>query len=198
MARYQVILAYDGTRFHGSQRQRSVRTVQGVVEQALRELEWDQETALFAGRTDVGVHASGQVVAFDLDWHHPDVDLRNALNALLPEDVAARQVLTCQDDFHPRYDTLSRKYRYRVFIDPVRDPLRERYAWRLWPAPKLDRLNAAATAVVGQRDFASFGSPMRPNGSTTRQVFAAGWRGLAMCLNLRLPPTLFFITWCAD
>jgi tRNA pseudouridine38-40 synthase len=81
MARYQVILAYDGTRFLGFQRQAEARTVQAEVEKALRQLNWDGRTVLAAGRTDTGVHASGQVISFDLDWRHPTDELLRALNA---------------------------------------------------------------------------------------------------------------------
>ena len=88
MARYQVIIAYDGTEFSGLQRQADDRTVQGVMEQALRTIGWEGNSILVAGRTDAGVHASGQVVAFDFDWTHTSGDLQNALNANLPADVA--------------------------------------------------------------------------------------------------------------
>ena len=133
MARYQVILAYDGTFFKGYQRQAQARTVQAVVETALRQLGWRGRTVLSAGRTDTGVHASGQVIAFDLEWAHPAEELLRALNANLPEDVAAREIHEADLEFHPRYWAVSRRYRYRLFCQETRDPLRERYAWRVWP-----------------------------------------------------------------
>ena len=88
MARYQLILAYDGTEFFGFQRQGDTRTVQSVVENALKDLDWQEDSILFAGRTDTGVHAHGQVISFSLNWRHEDADLVNALNARLPADVA--------------------------------------------------------------------------------------------------------------
>ena len=90
MARYQVILSYDGSEFQGFQRQLKVRTVQGVVEQALTYLGWQGKAILSAGRTDTGVHGLGQVIAFDLDWAHTPEELGNALNAQLTPDVAVR------------------------------------------------------------------------------------------------------------
>ena len=108
MARYKVVLAYDGTGFSGSQRQAEARTVQREFEAALGKLGWNDRSITLAGRTDAGVHASGQVAAFDLDWNHPPDALLRALNALLPEDLAARSVKICGDDFHPRFDALSR------------------------------------------------------------------------------------------
>jgi tRNA pseudouridine38-40 synthase len=182
MARYQVILAYDGTDFVGFQRQaqgKKSRTVQAAIETALRRIGWQGKTILAAGRTDTGVHAAGQVVAFDLDWSHGEQALIAALNANLPPDVAAQAAFERRADFHPRYDALIRRYRYRIFCGPLRDPLRERYAWRVWPAPELERLQASAQALVGSHDFAAFGSPPRPGGATVRQVLEAGWRAQA-------------------
>ena len=147
MARYQVILAYDGTEFVGFQRQaqgKKSRTVQAAIETALRQIGWQGRAILAAGRTDTGVHAAGQVVAFDLDWSHGEQALLAALNANLPPDVAAQAAFERRADFHPRYDALSRSYRYSIFCRPLRDPLRERYAWRVWPAPELERLQASA------------------------------------------------------
>jgi len=176
MVRYQVILAYDGTQFHGSQRQLEVRTVQGVFEDTLRELNWAGESIMLAGRTDSGVHAMGQVLAFDLVWRHPPEDLRNALNALLPSDLSVRKVAECNPEFHPRYNALSRSYRYRILLEPVRNPLEERFSWRVWPTPAWDRLQATSELFLGIHDFAAFGSPMRARGSTVREIIAAGWQ----------------------
>ncbi len=117
MARYQVILAYDGTHFVGFQRQGRSRTVQGVVEAALRQLGWQGRAILSAGRTDTGVHAAGQVIAFDLDWTHPEKELGRAINANLPQDVAVRSVAPASPDFHPRFDATARRYRYHLFCD---------------------------------------------------------------------------------
>lgn len=176
MVRYKVILAYDGTAFKGMQRQSHARTVQGELEGALKKLGWTGKSILHAGRTDAGVHASGQVVAFDLDWGHHAEDLLNAINATLPEDVAAREVSIAADEFHPRYDARLRRYRYQLFCQPQRDPLRERYAWRVWPPVKLSRLRAAARQLVGEHDFAAFGSPMTKDGPTARNVMGTKWR----------------------
>jgi tRNA pseudouridine38-40 synthase len=176
MARYQVVLAYDGTQFSGFQRQAEARTVQGVFEDALRRIGWAGRAILAAGRTDAGVHAAGQVAAFDLEWAHTPAALAAALNANLPPDVAVRQARPAAPDFHPRYDALGRVYRYRVFCDALRDPLRERYAWRVWPALELELLQQAAAHLPGAHDFAAFGAPPRPGGATIREVLEAGWR----------------------
>ena len=176
MAHYKVILAYDGSEFFGSQRQAEARTVQSVFEAALRKLDWDDRSVILAGRTDAGVHASGQVAAFNLAWNHPEDALLRALNALLPGDLAVRAITTCKEGFHPRFDARWRTYRYQIICDPARDPLQERYAWRVWPAPGFDLLQAAASELIGIHDFAPLGSATSPNGSTIRDVQQAQWQ----------------------
>jgi tRNA pseudouridine38-40 synthase len=179
MVRYQVILAYDGTLFKGFQRQARARTVQGVVEAALRELGWSGKAILAAGRTDTGVHANGQVIAFDLDWRHEPEELQKALNARLPEDVSAQSVRVVEANFNPRYAAVNRAYRYSVYCAEVRQPLLDGFAWRVWPPPDLQRLQEAAKILEGTHDFAAFGTPPRVGGSTLRTVFQANWNSTA-------------------
>jgi tRNA pseudouridine38-40 synthase len=174
--RFRVRLAYDGTDFHGSQYQPDQRTVQGEVERALRKLAWQDSSVLFAGRTDAGVHASGQVIAFDLVWDHTAKELTQALNAVLPQDISAVQVEKTKGDFHPRYDALSREYHYQILCSPIRDPLRERFVWRVWPGVKVRLMKNAAKALLGSHDFDAFGSPHQPGGSTVREIFRADWK----------------------
>jgi tRNA pseudouridine38-40 synthase len=176
MARYQVILAYDGTGFTGSQRQANSRTVQGELEKALRHLGWSDRTVLMAGRTDTGVHATGQVAAFDFEWTHSAERLLGALNKRLPSDVVIRNLFPARADFHPRFDAASREYRYRVFFDPIRDPLREKYLWRTWPPVDEETLKQVASVFPGRHDFASMGSKTSPKGTTIRTVTKSEWR----------------------
>ena len=176
MARYQVILAYDGTGFTGSQVQANSRTVQGELERALRNLGWSDRTVIMAGRTDTGVHATGQVAAFDFEWPHSADKLLGALNADLPSDLVIRSLFPASADFHPRFDAVSREYRYRMFFDPIRDPLREKFLWRTWPGVDGDALKQNAGIFLGTHDFAAIGSPMKPKGATVRTVTKAEWK----------------------
>lgn len=175
MERYQVILAYDGTDFHGSQFQANERTVQGVLEGSLRKLNWTGKSVFFAGRTDAGVHATGQVAAFDLDWNHSLLDLRNALNSLLPMDVSVLRLYLQNPFFHPRYDAVSRTYTYCVYCKEVRNPILDRFSWRVWPRPDIDRLNDAAALFLGVHDFAGFGRPTSEEGTTIREIVTMTW-----------------------
>ncbi|MEX0789075.1 MAG: tRNA pseudouridine(38-40) synthase TruA [Anaerolineales bacterium] len=176
MTHYQLILAYDGTDFHGFQRLAGGRrTVQGELERALRRLGWSEKSVRAAGRTDAGVHARGQVVAFELDWGRPPERLQQALNAALPQDMAVVSAELAAAGFHPRFSARRRRYRYTLRLAPERDPLRDRYAWQIWPAPDLGPLKELARIVAGRRDFGAFGRA--PAGAThsVREVFRAEW-----------------------
>jgi tRNA pseudouridine38-40 synthase len=175
MERYQATIAYDGTAFWGFQAQPSFRTVEGELRSALGTLGWQGETLLSGGRTDAGVHAAGQVIAFDLEWKHPPDELQRALNALLPDDISCPALQCAAADFHPRYGALRRCYRYRIITVRWPDPLRERYALRVWPAPDEGRMAEAARALLGKHDFGAFGSPPREGSHTVRTVLRAEW-----------------------
>ncbi|MCX6055996.1 MAG: tRNA pseudouridine(38-40) synthase TruA [Chloroflexi bacterium] len=175
MARYQLILAYDGTEFSGFQRQGKTRTVQKVVEDVLRELGWKEETILFAGRTDRGVHASGQVIVFSLDWQHADETLVSAMNAKMPSDLSVQSIARTEAEFHPRYDALSRSYTYTLTVSPYRHPLFERYAWKIWPPPDGELFSQAAKTFIGRYDFSAFGRAMKPGSSTVREIYESHW-----------------------
>ncbi len=175
MARYQLTLAYDGTDFFGSQWQANRRTIQGELVKALYKLGWTGRSVIMSGRTDTGVHATGQVASFDLDWSHSDEELVRALNAALPTDIAVHKAQIVHAKFHPRFDANSRCYRYELFCRPLRDPLRERFAWRVWPQISGDTLANTAKLFLGTHDFSAFGSPTTPRGSTVRTVMKARW-----------------------
>ncbi len=175
MALYQLIIAYDGTAFLGFQRQGRGRTVQTEIEQALRALGWQGRAILAAGRTDAGVHASGQVIAFELDWPHVVEELQSALNARLPQDIAVNKASLAVKDFHPRFDASQRRYVYCIYCSAQRNPLLERYAWRVWPKVILTRLNEAAKVLVGEHDFRAFGKPLKDEAGTIRTIYKAKW-----------------------
>jgi tRNA pseudouridine38-40 synthase len=175
MTRFRAIVEYDGTDFLGFQRQAQGRTVQGELEAALSRIGWAGTAVLGAGRTDAGVHAAGQVIAFDFDWQHGEGDLVRALNANLPEDVAVKQAEACLAGFHPRFDARGRRYRYRLYNQPVRSPLAARWGWQVWPELSLERLRAASQHLMGRRDFAAFGSDPEGGTSTVRTIALAEW-----------------------
>src|SRR6188768_1187045 len=126
--RYRATVEYDGTDLAGFQLQRNARTVQGELEAALARLNGGERVVVDgAGRTDAGVHATGQVIAFTFPGTTPVAVLQRAINALLPRDVAIRDLRRAPSGFHPRYAARYREYRYTVWNGP-RSPLRERTA----------------------------------------------------------------------
>ena len=168
------VIEYDGAGYAGFQRQPDRPTIQGEIESVLRELTRQPTRILGAGRTDAGVHARGQIVAFDTDWAHPIGDLHRGLNALLPDDIAVRRLQEAADGFHPRFDAISRIYRYQIFNRPVRSPLWTRYAYHVARPLDMDAMRQATAALVGTHDFATFGQPTQGE-STVREVMRVAW-----------------------
>ena len=173
MSLYRLTLAYDGADFEGWQLQTrgDARTVQGVLELALRRLSGGRDVrATGASRTDAGVHALGQVASFELlrDWK-PD-ELLRALNALLPADVRAFDAAHAPPGFHARRSARAKHYRYTLDTGPVQSPLRRRYAAHL-PGPlQAASLERAAGLFLGRHDFASLQSSGGSVRTTVRSV----------------------------
>jgi tRNA pseudouridine38-40 synthase len=171
----RLTLAYDGTGFHGWARQPGLRTVEGVVRDALDAVfpRWDGLAA--AGRTDTGVHATGQVASVAIEGGPPPGRIAEALNAALPEDVAVIGAEEASDEFHARFSALARAYRYRVLAGGTRSPLDARRA--LWWSRPVDvaALQAAAAAVVGEHDFRAFTPTETEHDVVRRHVHEAAW-----------------------
>jgi tRNA pseudouridine38-40 synthase len=156
-SRYRARVEYDGTDFAGFQLQPGARTVQGALEAALARLTGGVRQAVVgAGRTDAGVHAEDQVIAFTYSGRLSAAELAAALNGNLPPDVAIRDLRRAPRAFHPRYAARYREYRYTIWNGP-RSPLRERTS--LWVAAHLDTdaMAEAGTAFIGRHDFSAFG-----------------------------------------
>lgn len=173
--RYKFTVSYDGTLYWGFQRQKGHPTIQEELEKALAKLGWEESSIIGAGRTDSGVHADGQVFTAKLRWNHSLTSLIAAINWHLPADIAVTGIEPVPDTFHARFDARSRSYHYYVYHDEVRDPLKDRYFWRVWPVLDLKMLNRAAAELLGEHDFRSFGSPPRKGGRTVRTVMKSCW-----------------------
>ncbi|MFQ5575872.1 MAG: tRNA pseudouridine(38-40) synthase TruA [Anaerolineae bacterium] len=172
---YKATIAYDGTDFLGFQIQARGRTVQGTLENALKQLTNTPTRVTGAGRTDAGVHATGQVIAFRTVWKHTAAELQRALNATLPADIVIKTLTPAPRAFHPRFDARSRQYCYTILNQPVRDVLRQRYTVHIARPLNVARMQQATLHLVGTRNFASFGRP--PQGdNTVRTVSQAEWR----------------------
>ena len=179
MSSFRLTLAYDGTEFAGSQVQPNQRTVQGELERVLSGMAAAPIRTVFAGRTDRGVHAVGQVAAVTLPaWRATALDFRHALSARLPLDLGAIDAAHCAESFSPRFDALWREYRYWI-ASAEAGPFLGRYAWTRRTELDAQAVRAGAERLVGTHDFATFagggeGVPWserasRPRG-TTRKV----------------------------
>lgn len=156
--RFKATVEYDGTEFAGFQLQPGARTVQGELEAALARLSGgNRQPVTGAGRTDAGVHATGQVIAFTYPGSLSVEGLTEALNGNLPPDVAIRDLRRAPAGFNPRYAARYREYRYTIWNGP-RSPLRERTT--LWVRANLDvaAMARAATVLEGRHDFTAFGA----------------------------------------
>jgi len=155
---YKIVLAYDGTDFFGWQRQPGRRTVQGVLEEALAKISGAPLAVIGAGRTDAGVHALAQAAGFKADLRLSTEELRQALNALIPDDVRVISAAKAGPGFHPRRSALSKIYRYRIYHARDVSPFVMRYVL-YWPYPlDLKRMRAAARLFIREGDFTSFSS----------------------------------------
>lgn len=187
---FRSLVEYDGTAYYGFQRQRSEQTIQGQLEAAILSVAGQPATVIGAGRTDSGVHATGQVIAFELEWRHGHQALQRALNANLPEDIAVRDLEEAPEGFHPRFSARRRAYEYRIFNARVRSPMQRRHAWHVVRPLVVEDMNQVAQAIVGQHDFATFGQP--PQGTNTeREVFKAGWHQVNELLIFEIEANAF-------
>jgi tRNA pseudouridine38-40 synthase len=173
--RFRAVLAYDGSAYVGFQRQAAgLPTVQGAVEDALARVTGEHVMVTGAGRTDTGVHATGQVIAFDTGWGHSPEALLSALNVTLPGDIALQSIRQ-HEGFHPRFDAVSRIYNYTLFQTPVRQPLDRHRAWHFRGTLETEAVDAAAALLIGRRDFAALGQA--PSGeNTVRTVIRSAWQ----------------------
>ncbi|MPY95126.1 MAG: tRNA pseudouridine(38-40) synthase TruA [Acidimicrobiia bacterium] len=181
LVRVRLTIAYDGHGFHGLAAQPGLRTVAGVLGEALERALRHRVTLSVAGRTDAGVHAWGQVVSFDTNEAGFDAtNLQQTLNKLLGPSIAVRATSVAAPDFDARFSARSRRYRYTVLNRAVPDPFLAATAWHVPAALDLAALRLGCDALYGEQDFASFCRRPRegqghPPASLVRRVLDAGW-----------------------
>jgi tRNA pseudouridine38-40 synthase len=173
--RLKLTLEYDGTGFRGWAIQPGQRTVECVVRAAFGEVFPSWTSLAVAGRTDTGVHAFGQVASVDVDGGPPAARAAEALNAVLPDDVAVIAVEEAAADFHARHSAKARSYRYRLYRRRVPSPFEQRRAW--WVPWRLDeeRLAESAKLLLGEHDFRAFTPTETQHEVFLRKVLAASW-----------------------
>ncbi len=154
--RIAVLLEYDGTAYSGSQYQENGPSIQSALEAAINNLTAESVRASFAGRTDAGVHALGQVAAFDTASDLPEADLRSGLNHFLADDITVKEAKVVAKTFDPRRDAGARTYRYRIANRKSRPALQRKRVWHVPRPLDVVAMQAAAAALTGEHDFAAF------------------------------------------
>lgn len=173
MRHIKLVIGYDGTGFHGFQRQAGLRTVQEEIESTLKNLLGHEVKIKAAGRTDAGVHAEGQVISFWTTCPIPTERLPIALNSLLPPDIIAKKATKVPPDFHPRFDATGRVYRYLIDNRKVPSVLLRPFAWHIPQPLDVEAMGKAAQYLIGVHDFSSFHASGSELGSTVRHMVKA-------------------------
>lgn len=172
--RFALVVEYDGTDFSGSQFQANARTVQGELERAARIVFGDNVGRMrLASRTDAGVHAIGQIAAFDTNVRKPVSEIRNALNGNLASDVRVHNVEPMPDGFDPRRDAIAREYRYVINDAATASPMNRRHEYHVRQTLDESAMDEAAKFFEGTHDFASFAAATNEESSTIRHVESA-------------------------
>ncbi len=187
MRNVRVLLAYDGSRFFGWQRQAGFPSVQETIERALLGLTGSAVVVHGAGRTDTGVHALGQVAHFHVSTRLEDDRLRHALNHYLAPNISVRRLETCADDFHARFAAVKKRYLYLTATSRFRPPFgRELCHWTSDPLD-LGAMRSAALHLIGRHDFSAFAGTRSPRSNNVRTLrpirFLVSRQRLAMCLG---------------
>lgn len=170
----KLLIAYDGTEFHGWQRQPDMRTVQACIEQAARRVVRHQVDVIGAGRTDAGVHAAGQVANWITTSDIPVSNLFRAIGGRIPKDITLVDAREVPLNFHATRCATEKLYRYTIHNAPGRpvERMRQRYVYHFWQPLDAERMQEAARAFVGEQDFAAMASKGDERESTVRTVYS--------------------------
>mgnify|MGYP004497252877 FL=1 len=172
MKRVMLIVAYDGTNYHGWQIQPNAVTIEQILNEKLSELLKEDIQVIGASRTDAGVHAEGNVAVFDTNTSIPGEKISYALNHLLPEDIVIQESFEVEPDFHPRKCDSIKTYQYRILNRNFNLPVKGRNAYHFYRKLDLDKMREAAAYFVGKHDFKNFCSSHTQAKSTIRIIYS--------------------------
>jgi tRNA pseudouridine38-40 synthase len=173
MKNFKITIEYDGTGYHGWQRQKTDRTIQEEIEKAVLTITGQQLSLTGSGRTDAGVHAYAQVANFKCETSLGPQDLFRGLNSLTADDIVIRSCEEVETSFHARYDVKSKSYVYKILNRPDPAAIGRQYAWHIRKKLNLEALRAASAYLIGSHDFKAFEGAGSPRAHTTRSVFKA-------------------------
>ena len=165
-----LIVAYDGTEYHGWQVQPNARTIEGELNRCLSELLQEDIQVIGASRTDAGVHAKGNIAVFDTDARMPAEKISYALNQRLPKDIVIQKSCQVDADFHPRHCDTRKTYSYHIYRGEFPMPLRTRYSYFTYVPLDVTKMREAAALFLGEHDFKSFCSANTQVESTVRTI----------------------------
>lgn len=158
MRNIKLLIEYDGTNYHGWQRQLNAITIQEIMENTLLKITSERVPIISAGRTDAGVHAIGQVANFKTDSGMEDISFLKAFNSILPKDIVVKDAVTVDDNFHSRYYAKSKIYKYCILNNHCPSAFDYRYSWFIRQPLELEAMKEAAYFIIGTHDFSSFRS----------------------------------------
>jgi tRNA pseudouridine38-40 synthase len=188
----RLLLEYDGTRYHGWQRQAEALTIQQTIEEALARLTREPITLIGSGRTDAGVHALGQVASFRTTSTIPLKAFHDGLNSMLPPDIAVLEAAEVPPEFHARKSAMAKTYTYRILNRANRSPLHRHSAWWISRPLDLAAMEKATAALLGSHDFTAFKASGSDNHNPVREILASAWRaGEGGWLNFTITATGF-------
>lgn len=170
---FKITIEYDGTCYHGWQRQKNDRTVQQAIETAIVTMTGQHVSLTGSGRTDAGVHAEAQVANFKCETNLGPQDFLSGLNSLTDEDIVITGCAQVDASFHARYDVKSKVYLYRILNRPTPAAIFRQYAWHVKKKLNLEPMRAAIPHLIGSHDFKSFEGAGSPRAHTTRCVYHA-------------------------
>jgi len=170
---FKITIEYDGSRYHGWQRQKSDHSIQAEIEMALEKMTSAKVTLIGSGRTDAGVHAAGQVANFKCDTRLAPAAFLSGLNSLLPDDIIIKDCERVATDFHARYDARSKLYHYKILNRSIPAAIGRQYIWHIRKPLDREKMGAAMAHIIGRHDFKAFEGSGSPRQDTTREVFAA-------------------------
>ena len=187
----RLVVEYDGTGFAGWQRQDGQQTVQGWLEDGLRQMTGQAVTVRGAGRTDAGVHAEGQVASVEVVSRIPCLGFLRGLNTELPPEIAVLEVTDMPAGFSARHDARGKIYRYRIWNHPVRSPGRVRTTWHVFDPLDMHAMRATAALLVGEHDFRAFRAADCERKTTVRIIRRFDVRREGALVSLELEGTAF-------
>jgi len=167
---FKLIIEYDGTAYHGWQRQNDTSTVQGAIEAALETMTGRSVTVIGSGRTDAGVHAVGQVANFCVETRLTSDVFAKGLNSLIPPDIVIKNCAAVDKTFHARYDARSKIYDYHILNQPTPAAIFRQYAWHIGKPLDLEAIRTAMLCLKGQHDFSAFEAAGSPRSHAVRTV----------------------------